>query len=203
MEPGSLQRRNTGGRVAAASTWLSGAKLRGAGLAAGGDKIMQSEARFGAGEAAAHPVADLLACPAAASELLNASSRFVEFHEGDTIFRQGDVCGGLYLVVAGQLLRRAERLESRLVLGPVQAGELVELAAALGETRHTYTLTAQSTGSLVMLALGSLKQAFEVYPPLRMQLLEELAREVSRGYSACCATRLAGIRRRSAPVARD
>lgn len=163
---------------------------------------MQPEARFGTDEAVARPVADLLACPSAASELLNASSRYVEFREGDTVFRQGEACSGLYLVVAGQLLRRAERLESRLVLGPVNAGDLVELAAALGEVQHTYTLTAQSTGSLVLLALGSLKQAFEVYPPLRMQLLEELAREVSRGYSACCAARLAGIRRRSSPIVR-
>jgi len=162
---------------------------------------MQPEARFAMGEAMARPVADLLACPAAASELLNASSRYVEFRDGDTVFRQGEACDGLYLVVAGKLLRRAERLESRLVLGPVQTGDLVELAAALGEVRHTYTLTAQSTGSLVLLALTSLKQAFEVYPPLRMQLLEELAREVSRGYSACCAARLAGIRRRGVSVA--
>jgi CRP-like cAMP-binding protein len=162
---------------------------------------MQPDARLATGETVVRPVADLLACPPAACELLNASSRYVEFHEGETVFRQGEACGGLYLVVAGQLLRRAERLESRLVLGPVQTGDLVELAAALGEVRHTYTLTAQSTGSLVLLALASLKQAFEVYPPLRMQLLEELAREVSRGYSACCAARLAGIRRRSAPVA--
>ena len=142
------------------------------------------------------PLAELLACPRVAGDLLNAANKFIEFREGDTIFRQGEACRGLYLVVSGHLLRRAERLESRLMLGSVRAGDLVELAAVLGGEHHTYTLTAQSAGSLMMLALDSLERAFDAYPPLRMQLLAELAREVSRGYSACCATRQAGIRRR-------
>lgn len=163
---------------------------------------MQPELRLGAGAAAARPLAELLACPQKASELLNAASRHVEFRDGETIFRQGDACQGLYVIVAGNLLRRAERREARLVLGPVHAGELVELAAALGEVRHTYTLTAQSAGSLVLLAGESLREAFKAYAPLRMRLLEELAREVSRGYSACCAARLAGIRRRTPTEAR-
>jgi CRP-like cAMP-binding protein len=158
---------------------------------------MPPEPRIGLDEATARPLAELLACPPDVSSLLNVASKVIEFHDGDTVFRQGEMCRGLYLVVSGHLLRRAERLESRLVLGGVHAGELVELAAALGELRHTYTLSAQSNGSLMMLALDSLRKTFEVYPPLRMQLLAELAREVSRGYSACCATRLAGIRRRS------
>lgn len=158
---------------------------------------MPPDPRTGLDETTVRPLAELLACPPNAGSLLNAASKVIEFHDGDTIFRQGEVCGGLYLVVSGHLLRRAERLESRLVLGGVHTGDLLELAAALGELRHTYTLTAQSAGSLMMLALDSLRKAFEVYPPLRMQLLSELAREVSRGYSACCATRLAGIRRRS------
>lgn len=164
---------------------------------------MPPEPRVGLDEAAARPLAELLACPPDTGSLLNAASKVIEFRDGDTIFRQGEECRGLYLVVSGHLLRRAERMESRLVLGGVHAGDLVELAAALGELRHTYTLTAQSSGSLMLLALDSLRNAFEVYPPLRMQLLAELAREVSRGYSACCATRLAGIRRRAVPLSAD
>ena len=158
---------------------------------------MQPDARAGAGTLSTRPLAELLACPPTASELLNASSRHIAFSDGETVFRQGDPCLGLYLVISGDFLRRAERMESRLVLGQVHAGELVELAAALGELRHSYTLTAQTAGSMVMLAFDSLKQAFSAYPPLRMHLLEELAREVSRGYRACCAARMAGIRRRN------
>lgn len=196
MEPGFMQMRNGVKRRAA---WAAGSyRAGGSRGTAGGESTMQPESRLWAGATAARPLAELLSCPAGAGELLNRSSQHIEFRDGDAVFRQGELCRGLYLIVSGNLLRRAERLESRLVLGPVRGGELVELAAALGETRHTYTLTAQSVGSLVLLASASLKQAFEAFPPLRMQLLEELAREVSRGYSACCATRLAGIRRRSA-----
>lgn len=142
-----------------------------------------------------HPVADLLACPPAAQLLLNEGARHVEFKDGAALFQQGDPCRGLYLIVAGELLRRTERLDVRMVLGPVHAGELVELAAALSDTPHTYTLTAQSAGSAVLLGLEPLHRAFRLYPPLRMHLLQELAREVSRGYHACAA-RLAAIRHR-------
>jgi CRP-like cAMP-binding protein len=157
---------------------------------------MQAKAGSGQVDVASRPLAELLACPPATGNLLNASAQYVEFRDGDTIFRQGHHCLGLYIVVSGQLLRRAERLESRLILGPARAGDLLELGATLGDGRHTYTLTAQSAGSLMLLSFDSLQQAFRTYPRLRMRLLEELAREVSRGYSACCAARTAGMRRR-------
>jgi len=157
---------------------------------------MQSAAGSGRDQAAAHPLAELLACPPATANLLNASARYTEFAAGEAIFRQGAHCQGLYVVVSGQLQRKADRLQTRLVLGSVHAGDVVELAAALGDGLHTYTLTAQSAGSLMMLPLMSLEQAFRSHPPLRMQLLEELAREVSRAYVTCCATRIAGLRRR-------
>lgn len=161
---------------------------------------MQSEARLPGGEAASRPLAELLACPPATADLLNRSAQYIEFAFGETIFRQGDMCQGLYVIASGQLRRRAERLQTRLVLGSVHAGELVELAAALGDRRHTYTLVAQTPGSLMMLPVDALGQAFETHPPLRMQLLAELAREVSRAYLSGCATRTAGIRRRAAKM---
>ena len=150
--------------------------------------------------AAAHPIAELLACPPAIGNLLNASAECVDFEPGDVIFHQNDLCRGLYVVTAGQLLRKAARLDSRLTLGAVRAGEVVELAAMLGDVRHTYTLIAQTQGMLMRLPKEALNRAFQSYAPLRMQLLEELAREVSRAYGMCCATRMAGIRRRSAPA---
>jgi CRP-like cAMP-binding protein len=63
---------------------------------------------------------------------------------------------------------------------------LVELAAALGGVQHTFTLTAQTPGSVLLLPIEALNLAFQSYPPLRMHLLEELAREVSRAYYVCC-----------------
>lgn len=130
----------------------------------------------------AHPVSELLDCPPETGILLTASAECVPFDAGETIFRQGDMCGGLYLVVSGQLQRRAERLAMRIVLGTARPGDLVELAAALGDSHHTYSLIAQNPGSLLLLPIGCLLEAFACYPPLRMKLLEELAREVSRGY---------------------
>jgi CRP-like cAMP-binding protein len=160
---------------------------------------MEPEARIGRLDSvAAHPLAELLACPPGTGNLLTGSAQSIEFDTGDTVFRQSAPCHGLYVVVSGQLVRKAERLETRLTLGGVRAGDLVELAAVLGDGHHTYTLTAQTPGSVLLLPMGALRQAFQAYPPLRMRLLEELAREVSRAYYSCCLTHMAGLRRRGA-----
>jgi CRP-like cAMP-binding protein len=145
-----------------------------------------------------HPLAELLACPPETGNLLNGSAQCLDFDTGDTVFRQSGPCRGLYVVVSGHFLRKTERLEMRLTLGPARAGDLVELAAALGDGRHTYSLTAQTPGSVLLLPTEALNLAFQAHPPLRMQLLEELAREVSRAYSACCMCRAARAHRRGA-----
>jgi CRP-like cAMP-binding protein len=136
--------------------------------------------------AAARPLVELLACSSDAGSLLTASAQTLAFEAGQTIFRQASACEGLYLVVQGQLQRRSDRLETRITLGLARPGDLVELAAALGDLRHTYSLVAQTSGLLLQLPLDALQRAFESYPPLRMRLLEELAREVSRAYTVCC-----------------
>jgi CRP-like cAMP-binding protein len=146
---------------------------------------MFPEARSGrTSSVQARPLAELLECPAEIGNLLNGTARCIDVDVGEVVFRQSETCGGLYVVVSGQFLRRAERLETRLNLGVVRAGCLVELAAALGDGLHTYTLTAQVAGSVLLLPIGALNRALENFPPLRMRLLEELAREVSRGYEA-------------------
>jgi CRP-like cAMP-binding protein len=145
----------------------------------------------------AHPVAELLECPPAVALLLNGSAKCISIDAGELVFRQSEACQGLYLLISGHFVRRTERLEKRLTLSPARAGDLVELAAALGDGRHTYTLAAQSAGSVLMLPIKTLNEAFEIHPPLRMQLLEELAREVSRAYCNCCLSRVIPQRRGS------
>jgi len=158
---------------------------------------MQSDARSKRLEAVStHPLAELLSCPPAISTLLTASAQTLAFSSGEVIFSQSGSCRGLYLVVAGQLLRRAERLSMRVTLGMARSGDLVELAAALGDRIHTYTLLAQTSGSVLLLPIEALHEAFQSYPPLRMRLLEELAREVSRAYHLCTLTNLNRVRRR-------
>jgi CRP-like cAMP-binding protein len=160
--------------------------------------VMQTQAGFGQRDAMApRPLAELLQCPPATGSLLNGSSQCVDYDSGAIVFRQSDVCLGLYVLVAGQFLRRTERLQTRLTLGTARAGELVELAAVLGDGRHTYTLSAQTNGSVLLLPMAALVEAFREYPPLRMQLLEELAREVSRGYIASSQNRILRTRQRS------
>jgi len=159
---------------------------------------MQGEAKSRQMEAVrAHPVAELLECPPAVALLLNATSQSLDFDAGQYVFRQSESCRGLYLMVSGQFQRKTERLEKRLTLSTVHPGDLAELAAALGDGRHTYSLVAQTAGSVLMLPMEALNQAFQLYPALRMQLLEELAREVSRAYCACYLNRGVSHRRGS------
>jgi CRP-like cAMP-binding protein len=163
-----------------------------------GEVMMEAEARsVRMGSVAAHPLAELLECPADAGNLLNGSAQSLELAAGDAVFRQDERCRGLFVVVSGLFVRKAERLNTRLTLGPARTGDLVELAAALGDGRHTYTLSAQSSGSVVLLPIDTLNKVFEMYPLLRMRLLEELAREVSRAYLSCCLNRAVHTRRRS------
>jgi hypothetical protein len=145
----------------------------------------------------AHPVAELLECPTAIGLLLNHAAKCLNFEAGDVVFPQSGICRGLYLVITGQFKRQAERQEARLTLGPARPGDLVELAAALGNSQHTYTLAAQTAGSVLILPIEALTQAFQSFPPLRMRLLEELAREVSRAYNTFCFSRMARPRRTS------
>jgi CRP-like cAMP-binding protein len=158
---------------------------------------MQPEARSWRLDAVqAHPLAELLDCPPETGHLLNGSALSIDFDAGEVVFRQAALCQGLYVVVSGQFQRKTERMETRVTLGPARAGDLVELAAALGDGRHTYTLTTQAAGSVLLLPMDALSRAFQSYPPLRMQLLEELAREVSRAYNVCCMNRTTKTRRR-------
>ncbi len=151
--------------------------------------------------AAAHPLAELLECPPEAAQLLAGTSRSINIAAGQSVFQQFDACKGLYVIVSGEFVRKAERLQTRVTLGSSRPGDLVELAAALGDGHHGCTLTAISPGSVLLLPIEALQQAFKSHPPLRMRLLEELAREVSRAYITCCMTRVTPVRRNVAGAA--
>ncbi len=152
--------------------------------------------------AAAHPLAELLECPPEAGQLLAGTARSINVAAGETVFRQYGACQGLYIIVSGEFVRKAERLQTSVTLGSSRPGDLVELAAVLGDGRHSCTLTAVSPGLVLMAPIEDLQQAFRIYPPLRMRLLEELAREVSRAYTTCCMTRVTPARRNTGAAAR-
>jgi CRP-like cAMP-binding protein len=162
------------------------------------DLIVQSESRLERLAAvAAHPLAELLQCPEDAGGLLASGSRTMDFKVGEVVFRQHGVSEGLYLVVSGEFARKAERFQMRVALGTARPGDLLELAAALGDEHHTYTLSAVTQGSMLLLPIEDLRRAFQSYPPLRMRLLEELAREVSRAYITCSLSRVSPVRRQA------
>ena len=151
---------------------------------------MQAEAGAGRVESVRpHSLAELLECPPETGNLLSGSAQCLSFSAGQVVFCQSEICRGLYLVLSGQFKRRSERLATRLTLSSARAGELVELSAVLGDGHHTCTLAAQSAGSVLLFPIDALTQAFQSYPALRMRLLEELAREVSRAYRTCCLNR--------------
>jgi CRP-like cAMP-binding protein len=155
--------------------------------------VQHADGRFAA--VSAHPIAELLECPAETSSLLNGAAECISLQPGSVAFRQGDDCRGLYLVIAGEFMRKTDRLNTRVTLGSARAGDIIELASALSGTRHTYTLSAIGDGTLLLLPMRALHSAFDQYPPLRMRLLQELAREVSRAYLTCCLTRVMPARR--------
>jgi CRP-like cAMP-binding protein len=149
----------------------------------------------------ASSLAELLDCPPEARTVLSNAVRSLDFKEGEIVFRQSGSCKGLYVIVSGRFLRKSECLDLEVTLGPASTGELVELAAVLGGRRHNYTLSAQTQGSTLFLPLEALDKALDDYPPMRMHLLQELAREVSRAYYACSANRVIGTRHKHPPAA--
>ena len=165
----------------------------------GGEKGIRVPAeREGAysGPTGVHPIAELLACPPETSQMLAVATESISCQAGEIVFEQNGESRGLYVLVSGLFQRRAERMESILNLGLARSGELLELAAVLGDHRHTFTLAAQSAGQLLLLPARALEAAFGSFPPLRMHLLEEQAREVSRAYALCSQVR--PLRRRAA-----
>jgi len=163
------------------------------------DLSVQSESQLDRLAAvAAHPLAELLDCPHDTGGLLNEASKTFDFDAGQMVFRQNGHSKGLYVVIAGEFMRKAERFQMRVTLGTARPGDLLELAAVLGGGQHTYTLSAVTPGSVLLLPIEALRGAFQNYPPLRMRLLEELAREVSRAYITCCMSRVLPTRRHAA-----
>ena len=121
MDSGSTQtriskraRKQSAGRPVAAST-RRGAEAR---AETEGKPAMQRETRSRRLEAVrAHPVAELLECPPEIVLLLNRSAQCLSFEAGEAVFHQSGICRGLYLVITGQFLRRAERLKDAVDAG--------------------------------------------------------------------------------------
>lgn len=133
--------------------------------------------------AVSQPLNLLLSCPTEIEQRLGAATERRNYLDGEILFEQSKPCDGLYLILAGEFARVTERWETRLTLTSLRAGDLVELAAILGEGKHTSTAIATVPSAALVFPRSALEEAFASYPPLRMHLLEELGREVSRAYT--------------------
>ncbi len=98
MEIGSSQSRDTKRirSVTAGSETVTAARRVAEAAGARGDVTMQPEVSSGRHNsgAAAHPLAELLACPPAVGNLLNASAEQIGFEAGDIVFHQGGCLSG-------------------------------------------------------------------------------------------------------------
>jgi len=147
-------------------------------------------------KSASHPLAEVLACPPAVDELLHREAQLLSAKEGEFVFRQTEACKGLYVLLTGSFLRRMERLDRTLFLGQALPGEMLELGAVLSGEAHSYSLFAKSDGAMLLLPIEAMREALASYPPLRMHLLEEFAREVSHVYGVGRELRSASKRHR-------
>lgn len=133
--------------------------------------------------AVSQPLNLLLSCPSEIEQRLGSVTVRRNYTDGEVLFEQNTPCDGLYLILAGEFSRATDRWETHLSLAPLHAGDLVELAAILGEGKHSSTVVATAPSAALVFPRSALEEAFAAYPPLRMHLLEELGREVSRAYT--------------------
>jgi CRP-like cAMP-binding protein len=157
--------------------------------------MLSKDDRAGNSAVAPRPLTELLACPGSLEQRLGASSERRDYKAGDLLFSQGGECEGLYLLLAGEFCRSSYRRDKRVNLGVLHSGDLVELAAVLGDGGHNYSLLATTDAAALLFPIESLRVAFQEYSPLRMHLLEELGREVSRAYGAVYLPRKTRMRR--------
>lgn len=146
--------------------------------------MLSKDDRPGNDAVAPRPLTELLACPGSLEQRLGASSERRDYKAGDQLFSQGDKCEGLFLLLAGEFCRSSYRRDKRVNLGVLHPGDLVELAAVLGDGGYNYSLQATTDATALMFPMATLRAAFQEYSPLRMHLLEELGREVSRAYGS-------------------
>lgn len=145
--------------------------------------MWMNEDRTNSSGAVPQPLTFLFECPKEVEKKLGAATERRSFVDGQVLFEQNQACDGLYLILAGEFARATDRWGTRLSLSPLHAGDLVELAAILGDGQYTSTVTATSSAAVMVFPRTALEEAFAAFPPLRMRLLEELGREVSRAYA--------------------
>jgi CRP-like cAMP-binding protein len=104
---------------------------------------------------------------------IGAESRYV--HDGEVLFRQGDVADGGYVVQEGSFHLASERSGKAVRTTVVGPGTLIGELALITETRRPLTATAQEPSSVIRIPRPLFLKMLEGYPDLAYRLREAMA----------------------------
>jgi CRP-like cAMP-binding protein len=104
---------------------------------------------------------------------IGAENRYV--HDGEVLFREGDVADGGYVVQEGSFHLTSERSGKAVRTTVVGPGTLIGELALITETRRPLTATAQEPSSVIRIPRPLFLKMLEGYPDLAYRLREAMA----------------------------
>ncbi|MEX0613441.1 MAG: Crp/Fnr family transcriptional regulator [Pirellulales bacterium] len=112
-------------------------------------------------------------------------ARLRDFHDGDVVFRQGDVAQHIYLVVHGnvslEICAAGSGCKPILTLGP---GELLGWSSVLEQLSYTARSRALNTTRLVEINVAQLLAIFDHDPQFGYELMRQVALALAKRLSA-------------------
>ncbi len=104
---------------------------------------------------------------------IGAENRYV--HDGEVLFREGDVADGGYVVQEGSFHLASGRTGKAVRTAVVGPGTLIGELALITETRRPLTATAQEPSSVIRIPRPLFLKMLEGYPDLAYRLREAMA----------------------------
>jgi CRP-like cAMP-binding protein len=104
---------------------------------------------------------------------IGAENRYV--HDGEVLFREGDIADGGYVVQEGSFHLVSERAGNAVRSTVVGPGTLLGEIALITETRRPLTATAQEPSSVIRIPRQLFLKMLDGYPDLAYRLREAMA----------------------------
>ena len=108
--------------------------------------------------------------------LIAFGARKREFRRGDVVFREGRPAEGATIVIEGQLLVEAEDG----TVGTAGPRALLDETALLSRRPHSYTATAETDGSLMVIDRPLFRRMVEEFPDIADRTRTRIARRLTR-----------------------
>lgn len=97
-----------------------------------------------------------------------------------TLFRQGEIAEGVYLVRTGEVTLSMDSLEGGPILSvQAGAGSLLGLPALISNQVYSLTAVARAGAQVSFIARDEFAAFMQTHPPLAFKILQVLAAEVS------------------------